>query len=87
MITLRRFTASWCAPCKMLAPVIKSLESDFTDVTFETVDIDSSPEVAQEYHVRSVPTVVILKDGAELERLVGALPKQKYIDSINNASA
>jgi thioredoxin 1 len=87
MITVKRFTASWCAPCKMLAPVIKSLEPAFPDVTFETVDIDSSPEVASEYHVRSVPTVVIMKDGAELERIVGALPKQKYIDAINNASA
>ena len=83
MITLRRFTAPWCAPCKMLAPVIKSLEPHFPDVTFETIDIDESPELAHEYHVRSVPTVLILKDGAEVERLVGTNPKTKYIDAIN----
>lgn len=70
----------------MLAPLIKSLEPTFPEVAFETIDMDNSPEVAQEYHIRSVPTVVILKDGAEVERIIGASPKQKYIDSINNAS-
>jgi len=86
MVTVKRFTASWCNPCKALAPVIESLEPEFPDVKFETVDIDESSELVQQYGIRSVPTIVVEKDGSEVERFVGTHAKQKYVDFLTQIS-
>ena len=63
-----RFTASWCNPCKMLA---RYLEDAKLDAPIEVIDIDVHPEVAQEYLIRSIPTLVYLHDGKEVARKVG----------------
>jgi thioredoxin 1 len=63
-----RFTASWCQPCKMLA---KTLEDIDTDYPIETIDIDESQELAIQYGVRGVPTLVMLQDDVETKRVVG----------------
>ena len=83
MITVKRFTASWCAPCKMVAPVIEQLSKELPDVTFNTVDIDKQPDVAEAYRVRSVPTILIIKNGEVVNSVVGAQPKQVYLAAIN----
>jgi len=63
-----RFTASWCQPCKMLA---KTLEDVQTNLPIEVVDIDKDSDVAIEYGIRGVPTMVMIEDGTILKRLVG----------------
>jgi len=63
-----RFTASWCQPCKMLA---KTLEDVQTNLPIEVVDIDKDSDVAIEYGIRGVPTLVMVEDGTILKRLVG----------------
>jgi thioredoxin 1 len=63
-----RFTASWCQPCKMLA---KTLEDVQTNLPIEIVDIDKDSDVAIEYGIRGVPTLVMVEDGSVLKRLVG----------------
>jgi len=63
-----RFTASWCQPCKMLA---KTLEDVQTNLPIEVVDIDKDSDVAIEYGIRGVPTLVMVEDGTVLKRLVG----------------
>ena len=63
-----RFTASWCQPCKMLA---KTLEGIPTDYTIEVIDIDENRELAIQYGVRGVPTLVMLENDAEVKRIVG----------------
>jgi thioredoxin 1 len=63
-----RFTASWCQPCKMLA---KTLEDVQTNLPIEIVDIDKDSDVAIEYGIRGVPTLVMVEDGTILKRLVG----------------
>lgn len=85
MIHVTRFTASWCNPCKALAPEFKKLEEQFTDVKFITVDVEEKPMIAELYAVRNVPTVIIEKDNSIINRLVGLQAKQKYIDVINSA--
>jgi thioredoxin 1 len=86
MITVMRFTAPWCAPCKMLAPVIQGLAQDFPDVIFETVDVDNNPDLAQHFNIRSVPTVLIVnKDEQILHTFVGVQPRQTYIEAIKTA--
>ena len=84
MIKVKRFTATWCGPCKQLAPVFEQLKSSFPNVTFETIDVDNSPEETQENFVTSVPTVIFFKDGTAKQRFVGVQPKSMYVDTINS---
>lgn len=74
MKKILRFTASWCSPCKVLA---KNLELAKTEVPIEVVDIDIFPEVAEDYQVRSIPTLVMLENSHELKRLIGVKPVQE----------
>lgn len=85
MITVKRFTASWCAPCKALAPVFKGLAAEMPDVSFETIDIELMPEVADQHEIRSIPTVIIERDGVEVTTFVGIVPRNKYVEAINTA--
>lgn len=64
-----RFTASWCGPCKSLA---MNLENANLTVPIEVVDIDIHPEIAQEYGIRGVPTLVMMNENIEVKRLVGS---------------
>lgn len=82
MITVKRFTATWCAPCKALAPVFTTLEKELIDIKFETIDIEQDPDQTSKYKVRSVPTVVILENDEVKDMILGLNPKQKYIEAI-----
>lgn len=68
-----RFTASWCQPCKMLA---KTLEEVNTDIPIEVIDIDVHSDVAMDYSIRSVPTLVMKDGNIEMKRMVGMKSKQ-----------
>ena len=63
-----RFTASWCGPCKMLAKTLERIE---TDIPIEVIDIDEDTEIANEFNIRSVPTLVMMEDNVVTKRLVG----------------
>ena len=84
MVKVKRFTAVWCGPCRQLAPLFEQLQSEYTNVTFETIDVDENREAAQENFVTSVPTVIFEKDGLTKQRFTGAQPKSIYIDTINS---
>ena len=84
MIKVKRFTATWCGPCKTLAPVFEQIQVSFPDVTFETIDVDENKEAAQENFVTSIPTVIFEKDGVAKQRFTGAQPKSIYVDTINS---
>jgi thioredoxin 1 len=75
-----RFTASWCAPCKGLAEILEHVE---TTVPIEVVDIDENSEIAIEYGVRSVPTMVMVEDNVVLKTSVGLKSKQQLEAWIN----
>ena len=83
MIEVKKFYAEWCGPCKVLSPLMENVKSKFTQVQFENVDIDSQFEIAQKYYVRSVPTVIIEKDGKEVQRFVGVQSEMAYINALN----
>jgi len=76
-----RFTASWCGPCKMLA---KTLENVQTNVPIEVIDIDAQPEIAAEFGIRGVPTLVMMEDNMATKRLVGNKTKQELEAFIND---
>ena len=72
------FFATWCGPCKMLAPVFESLGEEMKDqAMFAKVDIDQSLELAQQFSITTVPTVMVFKDGKPVDSLVGFIPKDK----------
>lgn len=82
-ITVVDFFATWCGPCKMLAPVLEGLSGEMEGkAKFIKVDIDQSLELANEFQISSVPTMVIFKDGQKVEQLVGFLPKEKIQQAV-----
>ncbi|KAJ4769482.1 Thioredoxin [Rhynchospora pubera] len=66
------FTATWCPPCRFIAPVFEALSKQFPDVVFLKVDVDEQKEVAQEYNVSAMPTFAFLKDGVKVDEIIGA---------------
>jgi len=82
MIKFVRYTAPWCAPCRMLAPIISQIEQETPDVVFQTVNVDQEPEQVELYGIRSVPTVIIFKDDAPVQTITGAHPKKIYVEAI-----
>ena len=81
MKRILRFTASWCQPCKMMA---KTLEEINTTMPIEVVDIDVHSEVAMEYGIRSVPTLVMKDSNIEVKRMVGMKSKKELTEWLND---
>lgn len=70
------FWAEWCGPCRMITPIIEELASEYEGVvTIGKCDVDSNDDVATEFKVRNIPTIVFIKDGVVVEKQVGAAPK------------
>ena len=84
MLEVKKFEADWCGPCKALKPILENVSSKFGNtVNLSYINIDEQFEVAQKYHVRSVPTVIIEKNGVEVNRFVGVQSELAYTNSIN----
>ncbi|KAK9107789.1 hypothetical protein Syun_023800 [Stephania yunnanensis] len=66
------FSATWCGPCRTMEPVLEELASRYSDVIFVKIDIDELMDVAQEYGVQSVPMFMLIKEGKQVDKLVGA---------------
>lgn len=82
------FWATWCGPCRMIAPTIEELAADYDgEVVVGKVDVDDQPELATEYGVMSIPNVIIFKDGEVVDRKVGAMPKDIYTSAVEEALA
>ena len=74
------FWATWCGPCKMIAPVIEQLSEELEGkVTVVKLDVDESPDVAGKYGVMSIPTLLVFENGKETKRTVGFQPKEKIM--------
>ena len=70
------FWADWCAPCKMVAPIVEDLASEYDGkVKFGKLDVDSNPNTAMKYGVRGIPTLLIFSDGKPVDQVVGVVPK------------
>ena len=73
------FSASWCGPCRTLGPIMNDVSQQ---IPVQKVDVDSEFELASQYNVRNVPTVVLLDNGQEVKRFVGVQPKQTYLNVV-----
>lgn len=85
MVTLKKFSAVWCGPCRALAPVMNEIKGQFSNVKFEEYDVDEAYDEATKYSIRSVPTVIIEKDGVEFQRFTGLSSKMAYVNAINES--
>jgi len=74
--TLIKFSASWCFPCRQLAPIVEELSKEIKDINFYEIDADESPDVASQYEVMGIPTLILFKDGKEIKRIVGLRSKE-----------
>lgn len=76
------FFASWCGPCRMVAPILDEIAAEREDIKVCKVDIDEQPELASRYRIMTVPTLMVLKDGRITEQSVGARPKHQILAMI-----
>ncbi len=81
MKTAKYFSATWCGPCKVFKPIMEEISSEGHSVQF--IDIDQQEDLAQQYNVRSVPTIVIIESGLEVNRFVGVQSKQTIMESMS----
>ena len=79
------FWAPWCGPCRMIAPIIEELAEEYKDkgVAVGKINTDEQQELAMQFGIRSIPTVLFIKDGEIVDSMIGAAPKEFYVQKIN----
>ena len=76
------FWAEWCGPCRMLAPVLDQIAAERTDIKVGKVNVDNEPELARQFGVMSIPTLVVMKNGGAVAQSVGVQPKEAILRMI-----
>lgn len=77
------FWAEWCGPCRMITPIIEEIATEYKDkITVGKLNVDENPEVSFKYGIRSIPTILILKDGKVVDKQVGATSKSVLVQKI-----
>ncbi len=71
------FWATWCGPCRMLSPIVDEVASERPDVKVGKINVDEQPELAQQFGIMSVPTLLVFKNGEKVQESVGLIPKEK----------
>ncbi|MEF8778434.1 MAG: thioredoxin family protein [Natronomonas sp.] len=84
-VTLKDFHADWCGPCKTQDPILEEIAEDYPDVEFEKIDVDEKQDIANEYQVRSLPTVIVENDDGIVERFVGVTQRDDIESALGEA--
>ncbi|MBN8707529.1 MAG: thioredoxin [Bacteroidetes bacterium] len=78
------FWAAWCGPCKMIAPILEEMSAEYAGkLKIAKVDVDSNPVIATKYGIRSIPTLLVFKNGVVVDQIVGAMPKKMLTEKVN----
>lgn len=82
------FWAAWCGPCRMVAPIIEELSSEYSGrVKFAKLDVDANPQKAGQYNIRSIPNMIVFKNGRPVDAIIGAMPKAAIAQRLEAAIA
>lgn len=76
------FWAPWCGPCRMVSPILEQISEERSDVKVVKVNIDEEPELAREYSIMSIPTIIVVKDGKVVSQSLGAKPKNQILQML-----
>jgi len=82
MLKILEFYSTWCQPCKQLKPILEEIEKEFSYVAVEKINVEINDEAANLYEIRSVPTLLIFKDNILVDKIIGKVPKNKIINTI-----
>ena len=82
-VTVIDFFATWCGPCRMLAPILEQVAEEVKDCEVYKVDVDEAPKVARSYGIMSVPTMILFENGEEKDRIVGLRQKSQILSFLN----
>ena len=78
------FFATWCGPCRMLAPVMENVSNELTDISFYKIDVDENPNLASKYGISSIPCLILFVNGEAKSRILGYRPLNDIVSWINN---
>ena len=81
------FWASWCAPCRMVVPIVEEIAGERRDIKVGKINVDEQPELASKFGIMSIPTLVVMKNGKIVQRVSGARPKEAILEMLFNATA
>ena len=73
------FWATWCGPCRMVSPIVDQIADECSDIKVGKINVDEQPELAQQFRIISIPTLVVMKDGQIANKAVGAMPKEEIL--------
>lgn len=78
------FYADWCGPCKMVSPIIDEIANERNDITVGKINVDEEPELASEFNILSIPTIVVIQNGKLINQATGAYPKEQILALLND---
>ena len=81
------FWASWCAPCRMVVPIIEEIANEREDIKVGKINVDEQPELTSKFGITSIPTLVVMKNGKIVQRVSGARPKEAILEMLFTATA
>ena len=77
------FWAAWCGPCRMVSPVVDEIANEHPEIKVGKINVDEQPELASAFQVMNIPTLVVMKEGKAVNRMVGAQPKARILSMLN----
>lgn len=80
------FWAAWCGPCRMMEPVLHEIAEEMPGLTVAQLNVDENGQTAMQYSVMSIPTFIVFKNGEVAHRVMGAMPKKKFVEEISKVS-